>query len=195
MRRRLLPYLIPAALTLAGSLAAHFLAYRIASPHDHERERLLEGTGHGYLNYVPVILACLLALVAVGLGGEIAHAIRGGSRRPVRVWQFGLVPFVAFVLQEHLERYFHSGGVPLDLALEPLFLIGLALQAPFALAALAACRALLGFAHRAGRALGSLPSLPRLRSEPVSWPVSDYRFSLSSPFARCNPKRGPPAFF
>jgi hypothetical protein len=59
-----------------------------------------------------------------------------------------LVPPLAFALQEHLERLVHDGSFPLAAAIEPTFLVGLALQLPFALAAYAVAAALLEVADR-----------------------------------------------
>ena len=67
------------------------------------------------------------------------------------------MPPLAFVVQEHLERFLYSGDVPWTTALEPSFLLGLALQLPFALAALLVAWLLDSVAHALGRALAESP--------------------------------------
>ena len=56
---------------------------------------------------------------------------------------FPLVGLTTFVLQEHIERLVHGGGVPMLLT-SPAFVVGLALQIPVALVAWALARWLLG---------------------------------------------------
>ena len=43
----------------AGLVLSHWLAYLIAVPHAHERERLLEQTGHGYWPRAAAVAAAL----------------------------------------------------------------------------------------------------------------------------------------
>jgi hypothetical protein len=57
----------------------------------------------------------------------------------------------------------HTGDLPLATALEPTFVLGLLLQAPFALAAFLLARALLAVAERIGTFLASAPPAPILR--------------------------------
>ncbi len=125
-------------------MSAHGLAYRLASP--------VAGTvaddTHGYLAYFSLAVVPAAALVLVVL---VFHVLRSGTTvvRPPLPWApFAVAPPVAFALQEHLERLLATGPVPLSTATEPTFVLGLALQFPFALAAYAATRALLGSADR-----------------------------------------------
>ena len=57
---------------------------------------------------------------------------RGAANPPA--WPFPVLAVGAFVAQEHLERLLHTGELPWLLT-SPAFLVGLALQLPFALAA------------------------------------------------------------
>jgi hypothetical protein len=139
MSRRLL---WPLVLTLssAGVLVGHDLAYR------------LTGVGsdglHGYLAHAPQLLVALsLPALLVALSGGRTHA--------PPTWAFGLLGTGAFTAMEHLERLGH-GGLPWLLT-HPLFLLGLALQLPFALAAWWIARTLL--AHEAPRRRPSERSL------------------------------------
>lgn len=144
---------------LAGGLTAHALAYRIVAPGAHERSHLLASSGHGYMSELRLLAAAGLAFVLVGFLWQAGLAARGlepsGPSRLV-----GLVPPLAFVLQEHLERLVHEGAFPVAAFTQPTFLIGLVLQLPFALLAFAAAALL----ARAARVLGRLlVRPPRLR--------------------------------
>jgi hypothetical protein len=121
MKRLGAPWLVSIPFMAAGCLAAHSLAYHLVSA---PKER------HGYLAFAPLVLGLLGALAIVGA------VRRGRARSP---YAFAVLPPLAFVVQEHAER--------LELvATEPAFLVGLALQLPFALAALVAAGAFLAVA-------------------------------------------------
>jgi hypothetical protein len=137
-------------LAVASWLAAHCLAYALVSPGAEEHMGVHAEHGHAYLGYGPAIALLGLALLVAGLVLCVGEGLRG--RRPARppVRLFALLPPVGFVVQEHLESLIASGVVPYDLALEPTFLVGFALQLPFALAALLAASAM----HAVGFGLG-----------------------------------------
>jgi hypothetical protein len=124
MARRLLWPLV-LTLSAAGVLVGHDLAYR------------LSGAGsdglHGYLTHAPQLLVAL-SLPALLL------ALSGGRTRAPQPWAFGLLGLGGFAAMEHLERLGH--GAPWLLA-NPVFLLGLVLQLPFALAAWWVARTLL----------------------------------------------------
>jgi hypothetical protein len=149
-----LAWLLSLGLAAAGGLAAHGVAYRLAEPEHHEREELLEATGHGYLDPVLAISLCL-ALVVVGFAGRLLAGARRGATPSL--WLFALAPPLGFALQEHAERMLHHDEVVLHALLEPTVLVGLALQLPFALVALLAARALLAAADALKSGLGSPP--------------------------------------
>jgi hypothetical protein len=130
------PWLVSIPFMTAGCLAAHSLAYHLVS---NPQER------HGYLAFAPLFLGVLGGLAIVGA------ARRGRAHSPAL---FALLPPLAFVVQEHVER--------LQLvATEPAFLVGLALQLPFALAALVAARAFLGLADLVAEVLAARPPVRR----------------------------------
>jgi hypothetical protein len=136
------PWLVSVPFMAAGCLAAHALAYHLVS---NPQER------HGYLAFAPLFLGVLGGLAIVGA------VRRGRSHSPVL---FALLPPLAFVLQEHAER--------LQLvATEPAFLVGLALQLPFALAALVAARAFLSLADLVAEAFSASPHVRRARALPA----------------------------
>jgi hypothetical protein len=112
-------WLVVGPAVLAGVLASHELAYRIT--------RAPAGPAHDYLSHAPQVV---LILVALGL---LATRIGTRERMPA-AWQAPVVAVATFVVQEHLERLVHTGGVPWILT-SPVFLVGLLLQLPVAVLA------------------------------------------------------------
>ena len=133
------PWLVSVPFMAMGCLAAHSFAYHLVSA---PRER------HGYLAFAPLFLGLLGGLAIVGA------LRRGRTHSPA---YFALLPPLAFVVQEHVE---HLQLV----ATEPAFLVGLALQLPFALGALVAARAFIGLADLVAEALAARP---RVRPAPA----------------------------
>ncbi len=125
MSRRLLWPLV-VTVSAAGVLVGHDLAYRLTGA---------GGDGlHGYLAHAPQLL------VALSLPAVLV-ALSGGRTQAPPPWAFAVLGAGGFAAMEHLERLVH-GGVPWLLS-SPLFLLGLALQLPFALAAWWIARTLL----------------------------------------------------
>jgi hypothetical protein len=155
MRQRL-AWLSTAPLMFAGLIAGHLLAYRLAFSDPHARADALAHSGHAYFGYVPLALSVSVGVLLAGLALQAASASRGEPRRatsPLIV----LLPPIAFVVQEFTERLVHNGHVPLTVALQPAFLLGLAFQLPFALAALLVAWALDSAARAVGRVLSARP--------------------------------------
>ena len=159
MQRGVLPWLLAMPLMTAGSLAAHSLAYRIVEPGAGSRRELLDATGHGYLAAVPLLSGALFALVAAAAACYVVRATRGRSTKSPS-WPLMLVPPLGFAIQEHVERFLVGAGDASFAALEPTFLVGLALQAPFALVALFAARRLARVATELGKSLAAPRPLP-----------------------------------
>jgi hypothetical protein len=158
MRQRL-TWLSTAPLLLGGLLAGHVLGFRLAFADPHARADALAHSGHSYFAYVPLALAVSLGALLVGLALRTAAGFRGEPRRAATSPLIVLLPPLAFVAQEMAERVLHSGHVPLTMAIEPAFLFGLALQLPFALAALLLAWALDSAARALGEALAAQPRL------------------------------------
>ena len=156
MRQRL-TWLSTAPLMLAGLLAAHALGYRLAISDPHARADALAHSGHGYFSYVPFALSVCVGVLLAGLALQALSAFRGEPRRPATSPLIVLLSPVAFVAQEIVERLAHTGEVSLMIAFQPAFLIGLALQLPFALGALLLAWALDSAARVVGQALASAP--------------------------------------
>lgn len=150
---RRLAWLLSLGLLAAGNVVAHALTYRIVEPEHEARAHLLEQTGHGYLD-LDLVLSLCVALVAVGFLGRVLSGT-AGDRAP-SLWIFALAPPVGFAVQEHAERILHHEAIA-TYALEPTFLVGLALQLPFAFVAYLAARALLAAAEALARHIGSPP--------------------------------------
>jgi hypothetical protein len=186
MARRTLPWLLALPLLAAGSLLAHSLAYALVEPGVAERARLLEATGHGYLAAAPFVFA---GGAALGLAATVAYAVRGrhGGASPLPSWPLALVPLAGFGLQEQLERL--VTGAPLE-PLEPTFLVGLALQLPFAFAAVLVARRLARAAESLGRAVALAP--PRLRARATRARAPRSVLVTRPELALEHPGRGPP---
>jgi hypothetical protein len=115
----------------AGLALSHWLAYLIAVPHAHERERLLEHTGHGYWPRAAAAAAALGLVALVVTGARAVAQARGGDLGRPRLGQLVVrltgMQLPAFVLLEAIER-FASGAVDLGFVLEAPFLVGLGVQ-------------------------------------------------------------------
>jgi hypothetical protein len=191
--RRSFAWLVAVPLMLVGSEAAHALAYRFAYPELHARMQVLLVTGHGYLRWLPLVLGAAAAVVALSLLVTAADVARGRAPRGLPAWAFALLPPIAFVVQEHLERLLHTGVFPWQEFGTPTFVPGLALQLPFALLAYVVARLLLRTAERAGRAVARFAP-PRPRLAPVvlaALPAEPQRPRLAL-IASGLAKRGPP---
>ena len=159
-------------LATASVLGGHTLAYAVTG--------VDPGPLHGYLNHAPQVLVILLV---------VAFLVGATGRRVEPT--FNVLPLLApavFAVQEHLERYAHSGHFPMLLA-DRTFLVGLALQVPLALLVARLSR-------RVVRALGAAaewrarpPQFSQL-TLPLSPGPSTPSFARISPWER--PARGPP---
>lgn len=132
------------------------------------------------------------AIASVSLLLAVVDAARGRQARALPAWAFALLPPLAFVLQEILERSLHLGTFAWQAALAPTFVPGLVLQLPFAAAAYVAARLLLRAAERAGRAL----ALARPRVSPAPLAAAPRPAEApplgGNPLSRLLAKRGPP---
>jgi hypothetical protein len=190
--RRSLAWLVAVPLMLAGSQAAHVLAYRWAYPESQIRLDALVRTGHGYLSLLPFALAVTGAAGALSLLAAAADASRGRRVRPLPAWAFALLPLAGFAVQEYVERWLYSGVVPWHEVAAPTFLRGLLLQLPFGALAWLAARLLLRAATRIGRALASPPPRPRPAPLQLLVPAAPALPPRRPLLSRGLAKRGPP---
>jgi hypothetical protein len=151
-------WLLTAPLLVIGLFAGHETGYRWAVPDPHQRAHLLEASGHEYSRYLPIVIAVAVTLIAAALAAHIRAAIRG-AHRPTgpSPWLLAVLPPVAFMVEELLERWLSSGHVHPATLWEPAVLIGLQLQIPFAVLALVVAHVLARTAHALGRALAAEP--------------------------------------
>jgi CDP-diglyceride synthetase len=155
------------------------------------RADALAHSGHGYLGDAPLALMTCLLVLGAALVFRALAGFRGQPRQPAASPAIVLLSPAAFIVQEHVERVVHSGQMPWTAALQPSFLLGLALQLPFALAALLIAWVLDSAAHAVGRALAEAPPRPHL---PVLAPLPAYETSAPRPagLARGYGERAPP---
>lgn len=156
MRKRT-AWAVAAPSMLGGVLAAHDLAYRLTVPAS-VRAHELSQTGHAWFRYLPLLIAGALALAAVGL----TRRALAPAGRPA-AWPFAVLPPLAFLLQESLERLFQTGS--LHPALETPVVAGVLLAVPFGLVAYLVARWLIGLSEAAAGVLRAgpprlLPALP-----------------------------------
>jgi hypothetical protein len=181
---------------VASWLGAHCLAYWLVAPGAEQHMGMHAEHGHAWLGYTPALALWGLTLVIAGLVLCAGAGLRGlrPARPPVRL--FAVLPPLAFTIQEHAERLLASGSLPHYLLLEPTFLVGLALQLPFALAALLVTRALYALGVGLGRVLATrlpvgralrhgLPALAQLPAPPT--------LIAPAPLALGHGQRAPPA--
>jgi hypothetical protein len=174
---------------LGGTLAGHEAGYRLTTDGAHAREHALAASGHGYMSFAPVVLGAATAFAILGFL-LIVRIGAHGRRTRIAPWALAAFAPLAFAAQEHLERYVTHGEFPWGAALEPSFLVGLAFQLPFALAALALARWLGRVALDLGRALGA-PPLARLDLFRALAPASVLPLPAAA-IARGASERGPP---
>ena len=192
MGERGIVWMLSLPLAAAGWIGAHSVAYVLVAPDPDHRAELLSGSGHGYLGAAPLILACAITLVLAGLALAILDGLRGGPRARVPVWPVALLPPLGFGVQEHLERLIELNAFPAGTVLEPTFLVGMALQLPFALAAVTLARVVLALGHLMGGALAARRSA-RPRAHPRSWRLPDWLGPKPvRPLAAGHGERAPP---
>ena len=188
-----LAWLLAFALTVAGWVSAHEVAYRLALPHPHGSGSDIAHTRHVYLAYASLLVVLCLLVALLCMAGLVArpHALRAPSRRLLLL--FVLLPPIAFALQEVTESLLTTGVFSAGAALEPTFLVGVFLQVPFALAALVVARALFAFALALAQTVEGARR-PRLVSLDLSVPpvVDGWRPRLPA-LAFGYGERGPPS--
>jgi hypothetical protein len=196
MTRRTAAWAISLPLVVASWLGAHCLAYWLLSPGAEHQMGMHADHGHAWLGYTPSLAIWGLAVVVAGLVLCVGAALQGHRPAPPPFRLFALLPPAGFVVQEHAERLIASGSIPLDLVLEPTFLLGLSLQLPFALAALLLTRALYYVGFGLGRAMAARLALgPVVRCSPPALVLRPLSANLVSPsvLALGHGQRAPPA--
>jgi hypothetical protein len=189
-------WLVALPIAAASWLSAHCLGYLLVPPAKPDTMHHHMDESHNWFASMPVLVAAGVTVLAAGLVlcvGEGWGGRQGSSPAPSRV--FALLPAVGFVVQEHLEHFLASGSAPYEVALEPTFLTGLALQLPFALGALLLAGRLSALGYRFGRLLArAIPAAPVVDRQPI--PVVSLmrpaRVAASSVLAPAHAPRAPP---
>ena len=191
-KRRAAAWLSAIPLMLVGSQVAHVFAYRLAYPVARVRLRELVVTGHGYLGFWPVLLGIAAGLELAALGSVVAGSFQRRRSTPVAPWAFAVMPLLAFVVQEFLERWLAGGSFPWWMILQPTFRIGLLLQLPFGLLAYLVARLLLGVAGDVGSALRRLADSATPLGVRATWSPFELAQVRLPALAHGRTSRGPP---
>jgi len=159
-KRALLALSLP--LAAVGTLAGHAAGYALVGT-SHEDARV-----HGYLSFAPQFVAVCLACIALALLLRVGGRLQGRQA----AWPFAIVPPLAFLGQELIERL--VAGLPAHAVFEPAVYAGLASQVPIAFFGFLAARALLRVADEAVSTFAPRPVIdPRMEldSTPRALPV------------------------
>lgn len=199
MTDRRLPWVLALPLMAAGSVAAHLVGYAVvpvrpdrAAGEAGELGRFHERASSGVAGHTVLLLGLAASLVGVICIRALLIRVRRRESRRLGAGCFFLLPLVAYSSQELIERTLHAETYPFSAVLEPHFLLGLALQLPFAAAALVLARLLLAVGRRLLRVLGRPP-----RPAPPAFPSrlsasSSFAVARVRPLSRGHPLRGPP---
>jgi hypothetical protein len=175
-----------------GIVAAHCLAYILIAPEGDERALLMDATGHQFWG---LVFALALGAGMAGLSGVLVKFLRpsNAQHRKVNLFAFAGPRLVAlqvggFVLLEATERVFMGAGA--HAILEPVVIVGLAVQVAVALAA-AVILCLLTKTLHALLSGSSLPSVKAARILPRFASTRWFQPSLA-PGTGAGTLRGPP---
>ncbi|MGH3115341.1 MAG: hypothetical protein ACRDOP_17920 [Gaiellaceae bacterium] len=193
MRRRRLIVPLLLALSGLGWAAAHAVAHQSVMPGE---AKLRESAFQGYVSYLPTSLALCLAL-ALALAAAAAVGLRWQRASGRSLWMFGVVPVLGFAghaLAEPLTAGSASLASTLSrgVMLAPVVLVGLLVQVPFALVAVAFASGILRLAENVARALApSAASVgcrePERYEPPRAVPARAFRLD------RAHGQRAPPS--
>ena len=190
--RRLLAWVVAVPLAVIGTLAGHSIGYRAAVPDAHERAHVLASSGHGYLQYVPLVVALCIAIAVLGVVATVLAFLRDRdtTRGTHQIALVALLAPVAFVAQEVVERYAANGHVHWGLLISAPFLLGLAAQLPFGLLAASIAFALgERCAPRRTGDQGRSPATSAARRDPTSLLARGRCSARPGPRARlCRPR-------
>ena len=95
-------------------------------------------------------VALVVLLAAAILGRRVLASFRAEGPQPLPSWRLAALPALGFLFQEYAEQLVHDGRFAALTALEPLVLIGVALQLGLGLLAIWLVRTLLRAAEQLG---------------------------------------------
>ncbi len=182
----------------AGSAAAH-AAGRLFAPAAAEgsiaretAERAVVGR-HTAAADLPLVAGIVVSLVLFALCHVAWTRARGGWRGRVPAGWFAVLPPLAYVIQELVERSLHAENFLFNPATEPRFLLALALQVPFGLLAFAMARMLVAAAERIAEVLrGTRDLRESARARAVRWLATVFGPRTHLALASGTSERGPP---
>ena len=194
MKRPRLPWLVALPLIVAGTFAAHLSAGLfgpLAPVEGSVAAEAAERGATGGVAQVPLgaglVLALALALVARAL---VAH--RRGAPAGAGKAVFLVLPPLAFLAQELLERVLATESAPFSAQLEPRLLVGLVVQLPFGLAAYAAARLVWRVLGSAGARLAGSALVAAAPAPATPRPPRSIDLPLRPALAVGHAGRGPP---
>jgi hypothetical protein len=158
--------------------------------------RLVLHLSGGYLEYALAAIAVLLVLVSAILVRRALASSRAQGPRPLPSWKLAVLPSLAFLLQEQVERLVQGGGADWLTFAEPVVLAGLLPQLLCGLLALSLVRTLLRAADELGCALArrSARAARRRPARHLPRPVQASALPLPLPvLASRHAGRAPPA--
>jgi hypothetical protein len=144
MRARSFWFLTLPAL-IAAETTAHTLVARLEP--EEARHRMLSNTLEDFA--LPLVAVVVLLAAAI-LGRRVFASFRAEGPQSLPSWRLAALPAIAFVSQEYVEQLVDEGRIGWLTALEPVILIGVALQLVWGLLAIWLARALLRAADQLG---------------------------------------------
>ena len=150
MRARTFWFLTLPALFVAET-AGHTLVAGAIDPRD-PRHRVLSNVVEDLT--VPFVAVVVLLAAAI-LGRRVLASFRAEGSQPLPSWRLAALPALGFLAQEYAEQLAHDGRFAALTALEPMVLIGVALQLGLGLPAIWLVRTLLRAAEQLGCSLAA----------------------------------------
>src|SRR5262249_5895611 len=152
-------WLLTLPILLLGETAGHVLFARILEPGD-PRHRLFA---------LATVVAALAVLSLAAVVSRVATSLRL-QRQALPSWRLAAIPALAFLAQEHIERFVSDGDAGWLTVTEPLVLAGAALQLAVGAAAIWLARSLLRAADSLGLLLSRRSTRPRSTGLTRTWP-------------------------
>lgn len=170
------------ALTMAGVLVGHWIAYALAHPVSSARALALGGS-HGYL---AGWFAIVLPIAGLLIGRESIRLWKLGRMGTINPMKLSVAMAGGFFVQEAIERLITGHGLTAIVS-ERAVWIGLLIQCILAFVAARICQVAVVLRHRYRRT-GVAPA----PTDSVQWLPSSAPIARLHLFLVAHPKRGPP---
>ena len=145
MRARTFWFLTLPALFVAET-AGHTLVAGAIDPRD-ARHRVLSNVLEDFA--LPFVALAVLLAAAI-LGRRVLASFRAEGPQPLPAWRLAALPALGFLSQEYAEQLVHDGRFAALTALEPMVVIGVAIQLALGLSTIWLVRTLLRAAEQLG---------------------------------------------